>query len=179
MKNVMIDIETLGLKTTAPVVSIGACWFEAGGSEFPSWSSQIDLDDSIRHGVPEGGTFRWWLERGWEAQRKTLFGRALLRDALIELACKIDRDTLVWANSPQFDIVILERCYWESGIPVPWVYKNLRDMRTIRGLGVVDDSEIPTVGDKHTAEDDAVWQARYTALALYRIEVACYQMGLR
>lgn len=42
--------------------------------------------------------------------------------------------TKVWANSPTFDLTMLEAEYKSIGIPTPWSYKEEMDIRTIRSL---------------------------------------------
>lgn len=42
--------------------------------------------------------------------------------------------TKVWANSPTFDLTMLESEYRSIGMPVPWSYKEEMDIRTIRSM---------------------------------------------
>ena len=42
--------------------------------------------------------------------------------------------TKVWANSPTFDLTMLESEFLSIGMPVPWSYKEEMDIRTIRSM---------------------------------------------
>ena len=61
-KNLMIDLETLGTFMNAPVVTIGACFFDPMTGEIgDKFYRKIDMVDAMRFGSASGDTLRWWL----------------------------------------------------------------------------------------------------------------------
>ena len=67
----------------------------------------------------------------------------------------------IWMNSPQFDAVLLEVVFDLVGLPYPWHYRELRDLRTIRDLADVgkDHHALPEYPENaHDALIDAKYQ---------------------
>jgi hypothetical protein len=160
MKNIMIDIETLGRKPGCVVLSVGAVEFGANGfaSEF---EANIDIRSTMSYGLTiEADTLLWWMARGLkELPCTTSLSEASGRFCdwfnSVQPAC-------VWANSPSFDCEIWGHAIELVGHRRPWTYRQTRDMRTARELlpFSVDGDKID-FGEAHTALADAKWQAEY------------------
>lgn len=167
----MIDLETMGKNPDAPIISIGAIFFDPQtGDMGPEFSKTIDLDTA--GGVIDRDTIKWWLKQSREAQSALLTDEIPLDDALLQLREFIDENSgeffvQVWGNGANFDNVILRRSYERQGIPCPWRYCNDRDVRTIVELGKAIDFDartaIPFEGERHNALDDARYQAKYVS----------------
>ncbi|EJI0233491.1 3'-5' exoribonuclease [Escherichia coli] len=169
--HLMIDLETMGKNPDAPIISIGAIFFDPQtGDMGPEFSKAIDLDTA--GGVIDRDVIKWWLKQSREAQSAIMTDEIPLDDALLQLREFIDENSgeffvQVWGNGANFDNVILRRSYERQGIPCPWRYCNDRDVRTIVELGKAIDFDartaIPFEGERHNALDDARHQAKYVS----------------
>ncbi|HHR5136271.1 exonuclease [Escherichia coli] len=169
--HLMIDLETMGKNPDAPIISIGAIFFDPQtGDMGPEFSKTIDLDTA--GGVIDRDVIKWWLKQSREAQSAIMTDEIPLDDALLQLREFIDENSgeffvQVWGDGANFDNVILRRSYERQGIPCPWRYCNDRDVRTIVELGKAIDFDartaIPFEGERHNALDDARYQAKYVS----------------
>ncbi|EFO2585971.1 exonuclease [Escherichia coli] len=169
--HLMIDLETMGKNPDAPIISIGAIFFDPQtGDMGPEFSKTIDLETA--GGVIDRDTIKWWLKQSREAQSAIMTDEIPLDDALLQLREFIDENSgeffvQVWGNGANFDNTILRRSYERQGIPCPWRYCNDRDVRTIVELGKAIDFDartaIPFEGERHNALDDARYQAKYVS----------------
>ena len=169
--HLMIDLETMGKNPDAPIISIGAIFFDPQtGDVGPEFSKTIDLETA--GGVIDRDTIKWWLKQSREAQSAIMTDEIPLDDALLQLREFIDENSgeffvQVWGNGANFDNTILRRSYERQGITCPWRYYNDRDVRTIVELGKAIDFDartaIPFEGERHNALDDARYQAKYVS----------------
>lgn len=176
MKHLMIDLETLGTKVNAPIVAVGACFFDPEtGAIGKTFDAAIDVEDALNYGKIEGGTFKWWMQQGEDARMKVVRGRHLalkVMEAFVTFAGTHGDQVQPWGNGASFDISMLDYAIPRiTGKPVPWKFWNVRDCRTIKALadGVVNYSG-ERKGVHHTALDDAIHQAEW---------VSVYWQGLR
>ena len=69
MQDLMLDLETLGLNYDAPIISIGAVFFDLQtstlGAEF---YIVIDVASSAEKTVIDADTVKWWMRQSSEAQ---------------------------------------------------------------------------------------------------------------
>ncbi|HDD8532019.1 TPA: 3'-5' exoribonuclease [Escherichia coli] len=169
--HLMIDLETMGKNPDAPIISIGAIFFDPQtGDMGPEFSKTIDLETA--GGVIDRDTIKWWLKQSREAQSAIMTDEIPLDNALLQLWEFIDENSgeffvQVWGNGANFDNTILRRSYERQGITCPWRYYNDRDVRTIVELGKAIDFDartaIPFEGERHNALDDARYQAKYVS----------------
>ncbi|HBA7058421.1 TPA: exonuclease, partial [Escherichia coli] len=169
--HLMIDLKTMGTNPDAPIISIGAIFFDPQtgdmGAEF---IKTIDLETA--GGVIDRGAIKYWWKQSREAQSAIMTDEIPLDDALLQLREFIDENSgeffvQVWGYEASFDNVILRRSYERQGIPCPWSYYNDRGVRTIVELGKAIDFDartaIPFEGERHNALDDARYQAKYVS----------------
>ena len=150
-----IDLETLGTRYNAAILSIGV--------------QQFDIS-AIKAGKVTGSTLAWWAQQGEVAKRvfgsngKTPLSVALdeLRTWMLKKATK----PKVWGNGSSFDISILEHAYDHGavGLKEPWQYTNIRDMRTIMDY-LQAEMKPKREGTHHNALDDAKYQAQCISAA--------------
>ncbi|HAW3623403.1 TPA: exonuclease [Escherichia coli] len=169
--HLMIDLETMGKNPDAPINALAGKFFDpATGEMGPEFSKTIDLETA--GGVIDRDTIKWWLKQSREAQSAILTDEIPLDDALLQLREFIDENSgeffvQVWGNGANFDNVILRRSYERQGIPCPWRYTNVRDVRTMVALGLVMDFDARSVitfeGERHNALHDARYQAKYVS----------------
>ncbi|ENC8133307.1 3'-5' exoribonuclease, partial [Escherichia coli] len=117
--HLMIDLETMGKNPDAPIISIGAIFFDPKtGDMGPEFSKTIDLDTA--GGVIDRDTMKWWLKQSREAQSAIMTDEIPLDDALLQLREFIDENSgeffvHVWGNGANFDNTILRRSYERQG----------------------------------------------------------------
>lgn len=179
-RHLMIDLETMGKKSNAPIVSIGAVFFNpATGSTGGEFYASVSLESSmLLGGSPDAETIIWWLKQSPEARSAITMSDALtLVDALELLSdfisenSDVGSDVQVWGNGASFDNVILRSSYDRAEIECPWKYWNDRDVRTITemgsAVGIKPRYDIPFEGDMHNALSDARHQVKYVS-AIWR-----------
>ncbi|WEE18628.1 3'-5' exoribonuclease [Citrobacter koseri] len=180
MNHLMIDLETMGNKPNAPIVSIGAVIFDPSTGELgPDFYRVVSLKSSVDGGaVPDADTIMWWMQQS-EGARAAICDKESavnLVTALSDLNCFIRDNTdpdrvQVWGNGATFDNVILRTSYEREYIPCLWKFWNDRDVRTIvelgRAIGFNPRRDIPFEGDMHNALADARHQAKYVS-AIWR-----------
>lgn len=175
MKHLMIDLETMGSKTNAPIISIGAVFFEPSTGEIgPEYYTVVDLESAMDQGAtPDGDTIIWWLKQSPEARAAICTDDRLpIEEAVSELSHFIHRHAdprylKVWGNGATFDNIILRGAYERAGHPCPWKFWNDSDVRTIvllgRAVGYDPKRDMPFEGDVHNALADARHQAKYVS----------------
>lgn len=165
--HLMFDTETMGTGPDAPIISIGAVFFnEHTGQLGPTFYRTVHLATTVRLGFKmDPGTVLWWLGQPDETRNAIRFNAVTAEDAFVDLVDWIaehgpKKDELrVFAASPAFDCIKIERHLKALSLPVPWFYWAERDYRTIRERNkVVPEDE--RIGH-HNALDDAIHQAKH------------------
>lgn len=162
----MIDIETLSTHPNAFILTIGAVKFSRTGKLKPlnkmvTFYRRILPNSCKRLKLHiDSDTQEWWSKQSQEARYEAFDhpDRVKLSDALNELCEWIGTDEIIWANSPNFDLTILENAMSKCNIIVPWRFWNTRDVRTAVDLGSVNKDLIITPGADHTALADCYKQ---------------------
>ncbi|EOR6896851.1 RecE family exodeoxyribonuclease, partial [Escherichia coli] len=81
--HLMIDLETMGKNPDAPIISIGAIFFDPQtGDMGPEFSKTIVLETA--GGVIDRDTIKWWLKQSREAQSAIMTDEIPLDDALLQ-----------------------------------------------------------------------------------------------
>lgn len=173
MKHLMVDIETLGNKPGAVILSISAVQFdiETGyiGKEF---HTEIDMESCVAFGLKmDTSTIMWWMSQDDEARKKVMepeTPRQQLDIALQEFIrwCAFTfagMDFEVWGNSNRFDLGLLAHAYDVCNMRIPWNHRLERDVRTLVSFApeVKDNEEF--TGVKHYGIDDCKHQIKYCA----------------
>ena len=179
----MVDLETMGKKHNAPIVAIGAVFFDpATGSIGESFYKVVCLESSVNWGaVIDPSTVIWWLKQSSEARSAIVNDDAIpLQDALLQFREFVSdnvaggsKKAQVWGNGASFDNSILRSSYDCIAEDYPWEYWNDRDVRTMVELGQAisfdPKTTIPFEGSRHNALADAIHQARYVSAIWQRI----------
>lgn len=182
MNHLMIDIETMGNKPAAPIVAIGAVFFDPQSGELGAeFYVAINLASAMAQGAtPDGDTILWWLRQSAEARAAICTDDAYsITAALCELSAFIDRHVdsakylKVWGNGANFDNVILRSAYERAGIICPWQFWNDSDVRTMvllgKELGFDPKRDMPFDGVAHNALADARHQVKYVSAIWQRL----------
>lgn len=174
--HIMLDIETLSTRMDAAVLSIGACRFTADGIEDYTFYRAVTLDSNFGRHIA-GGTLAWWVRQGDAARIAAFADPAAVH--LSEALCDFvhwfrgaatsrtgDAEPVyLWGNGTNFDVSILESAYATNLTPPPWDFRNVRCLRTIRGLEGADAIERPVNPCPHNALQDAIAQAKWLQAA--------------
>jgi hypothetical protein len=160
MRDLMIDIETLGNRPGSIILSIGAVTFDAEtGAMGDDFYASIDSETAAAAGLTSDvSTMIWWLKQSKEASDAAFSGTQPIGAALADFAAFVlQREPgRVWAKPPSFDLVMIEAALRACDIQIPWHFATHRDCRTIFDLTATK----PTVaGTAHNALDDAKAQA--------------------
>ncbi|WP_168386189.1 3'-5' exonuclease [Erwinia amylovora] len=187
MNNLMLDLETMGTKPDAPIVSIGAVFFDPQSSELgEEFYVAVNLTSAIEQGAtPDGDTIMWWLKQSAEARAAICTDDTKhIAEALSELSLFISSNSdnpsylKVWGNGTNFDNVILRSSYERAGQTCPWKFWNDSDVRTIvtlgRKIGFDPKRDMPFDGERHNALADAIHQAKYVS-AIWQRLLACHK----
>lgn len=163
MKDVMVDIETLGTKPGCVTLSIGAVLFDPCSFDLgQQFYLNINVEDSHNAGFfSDPQTVKWWEKQSQEAKDHLVPNQYPVKQAMKIFAdwFKQSGGEKPWSHGAPFDITILEHALSYLEIPIPWKYYNVRDTRTVFDLYQFDVRNEPRNGTHHNALDDARFQA--------------------
>lgn len=160
MKEVMIDLETLSIQNNAVIATIGAIKFNRYENnkkidKMEKIYIKVDHNSCIDLGMHiDKNTIDWWNNQD-EKAKEEIFSkedRIPIKNALGKLSIFLRGCEYFWANSPNFDCIILENAYKLCNLTIPWKYYMLRDCRTIYDLGKTSLSSICTTS--HNSLED-------------------------
>lgn len=167
MKNVMIDLETMGNKSNAPIIAIGAVFFDMRTGEMgKEFYSEISLESSVGAGcVMDASTVLWWLKQSDAARAKFANNEKAphLLTVLLDFAEYMGKYAQPWGNGAGFDMGILGNSYDILGMDRPWAFYAERDVRTIVELDRNKRKYMQFTGVPHYALDDAKHQVKYVS----------------
>jgi len=175
--HLMVDLETMGKKPGAPIVSIGAVFFDpSSGKTGAEFYQVINLESSMSFGArPDASTILWWLKQSPEARSAIvvddtvglLEALELFLDFIAENAANGSKNVLCWGNGSSFDCSLLEAAFELADTPFPIPHWNYRDVRTVvelgKAVGLNSRYDIPFEGDQHNALADARHQVKYVS----------------
>lgn len=193
-KHVVIDIETMGIETGAPIIQIAAASVLYNEKEnCPIVQSEfcrfISLESNANKGLTkfDGDTLEWWLnqaERSKEAMnvlKEVAHGDRLYDviseyldwDYLFGTSSDDNIDTYYWSRGTDFDFRHLGNAFKLFGFQTPWKFWQLRDLRTIDDPAFVGDYTRPK--DLHDARLDVDNAVHLLCWAIWRQCPAHYQ----
>lgn len=165
--NLMIDLETLGTDPTCPIISIGAVFFDETGIKDEFYvvlnsGQQIDAGRKVT-----ADTIKWWMGQA-DAAKKVFRDNAVDTvvgvEAFVAFCNKYPAKTVKpWGNGSNFDISIIEDLLKDCEIAAPWIFWNIRDLRTFKEDYEVlfGKTKVEKKGTNHNALDDARSQAEF------------------
>lgn len=157
--HVMLDLETMGRTTTAPIVAIGAVTFTSVGVH-DSFYTAIQLQSAAEGAVIDPETVLWWLEQSDDVRAEVRRATEPQYRALERFANWLPQEFAgIWGNGAGFDNALLAAAYTRMKLPVPWRFWQDRCYRTVKSLfpGV----PYTRTGTHHHALDDARTQAEH------------------
>lgn len=167
---VMLDLETIGLRPDAGILSIGAVRFDPRN---PTYSGEgfyctLDVEAQKKSGASyDYSTLAWWESQAPQIREQAFIGsQNSVHDDLVRFRnFVLERpESLLWSKGPAMDSVILQSLFRRTGIDWPFSYRADRDVRTVEDLAQgridYDCPELKALeGLEHNALADARWQA--------------------
>jgi len=181
--HLMVDLETMGKKPGAPIVSIGAVFFApSSGKTGAEFYQVINLESSMSFGArPDASTILWWLKQSPEARSAIVLDDTVglvealeqFLDFIAENAANGSKNVQLWGNGSSFDCSLLEAAFELADTPFPIPHWNYRDVRTVvelgKAIGLNSRYDIPFEGDQHNALADARHQVKYVSAIWQRL----------
>lgn len=184
VKHVMVDLETLGTRQYAPVLSIGAVVFDPHSDHIaPVNYYRVISQPSMN---VETATLVWWLKQGdkllklLEPNDSSITRRSVGTSFIFWLKTHHQAEEYrFWCHGLDFDLRLFKELF-ESNFSETdtWAalfkYNDGRDTRTIFEAANFDYKAFPRYGEFHNALDDAITQAKAVqhCFRLLRTEVA-------
>lgn len=172
----MVDSETLStgpdsvvlsfaaVKFVHSIVSEDGSFYEIGNDNIIStFYAVLDIESQLGIREISESTLLWWMDQGEEARQKAFTRERLdITDRLVQFNDWVTGHEIncFWANSPSFDMIILDSLAKDFQCKTPWGYRNVRDQRTL-----VDAARLPPdwtppnfKGVAHDPLSDCLWQ---------------------
>lgn len=176
--NIMMDIETTGIRPGCRVLSIGLAVFYVINGEctignittiYPSLTDQVGIDDP--------GTLQWWSTQSPEA--RNVFADNHINGVTVGKASEAFKEFIqnavdwhkslndgaekvnvhIWGNGATFDNSIVQHMFEAKGYPAPWNTFGDRCYRT--AFDMLGRPSLARDGlVHHNALDDAIYQAQ-------------------
>lgn len=160
-KHIMVDIETMGTRPMAPVLSIGAVVFSEKGGLLGDFYEECSMSSAFVGARPSVSTIQWWMKQA-DGPRLKLANAKGTHSEMLNGFSKwvLDVDGLcgVWGNGAAFDNVLLKEAFMREKIECPWPFWADRCYRTVKSMF---NEPFDRVGDHHNALDDAKTQATH------------------
>jgi hypothetical protein len=142
----MFDIETLSTRPDALILSLGVVVIDSALETNytvvapPLWWYKTINRESQKHRHIDVGTVEFWLDIA-DTYPRAQSNSMMLTDVLYSLNSWLTivaaylkvplTECEFWAKGTDFDFVILKDAYSSLGIPIPWQYNSIRDLRTV------------------------------------------------
>lgn len=171
--HVMLDLETLGVRSSAVIAAIGAVEFDPQSDRLgEQFYVTVNIQSCIDYGLTmDVSTILWWMDQSEDARKSTFVQECTLPNALdtfhryllgaAAAADLVGTHVKIWGNGSDFDNVILANAYLSIKERAPWRFSNNRCFRTLKNLGPNPKNVPMRTGVHHNALDDALFQARY------------------
>lgn len=163
MYDVMLDLETLGINSNAPILAIGAVYFNPESRRLGrTFYQAIELTSSLDSGAKiDASTVIWWMQQSEEARKVFIDNTITLTQALTNFSDFLNNtpNVKIWGNGSDFDNIILANSFDRVKFPLPWKFWNNRCYRTVKNLA--PHIPIHRTGIHHNALDDAISQASH------------------
>ena len=120
--DVMLDLETIGNKSNAALLSIGAVEFNIKtGKTGREFYKVIDLQSCLDVGLRvDASTFYWWLQQNQQARDAICVDKKHSLQTVLHMFSVWMNDCIenieIWGNGVRFDIGLLEDAYVACGI---------------------------------------------------------------
>jgi hypothetical protein len=184
--DIMLDLETLGLKDNIVITQIAAVAFTIeNGQNLSEFNvSGISTRSCIDYGFKiDGSTIEWWLKQDHKLFNDIVIKSLLsdgpdIKSTLISFTKWINDIKIkykvkyvnIYGNGILADNKWISQAFDLVNLPIPWNYTDNRDVRTYVDIykhlfevcpTYKDPTKIDFIGTKHNALDDCKHQIRY------------------
>jgi exodeoxyribonuclease VIII len=162
-KHFMIDLETMGIRPTSAIVSIGIVLFDQEYIRDKFYTNVSLASCKVLGLTTDLSTENWWAQESVEARAAWQSDDAPpLLEALTLMTQWMDshaghKEVAPWGNGADFDLVLLKNAFDAIDADPPWEFYNHHCFRTMKNMFEVAKS--PRTGTHHNALDDAETQA--------------------
>lgn len=172
MQDIMVDLETMGVKSNAAIIAIGAVAFDLETGELgEEFYEVVKLESAVAcGGIMQPSTVLWWMQQSDAARAEFKREGVDLPRALVSFSQYVRRTDItmqgirIWGNGANFDNVLLRDSFERCSIPAPWMFWNDRCFRTMKAM--LPQVVVEREGTAHNALADAVYQAKYLIKAV-------------
>jgi hypothetical protein len=159
-QHLMVDLETLDVKPTATVLTLGAVRFDPySNAPMKELYLRVDIDSQDKLGCTvDDNTLKWWNQQDVSIMEEAFnpVDRIPIHEVINQFHALAWNCDAFWSHGATFDLMILQNLYDKLGRTYPWQYWQMRDTRTLFDIGF--DAEMPQAA-KHNALEDAKRQA--------------------
>ena len=164
MKDIMLDIETMGCSENAVMIQLAAVRFnrytgETGGE----FCMSITPESCKNYGfVEDQSTVDWWAKQNQDVLKGILDEAVHVKEVVQQFNGFLQphKETIVWSHAT-FDFVIVQN-YLKKLSTQYMNYKKARDIRTLVDLSGIDLKKYDwDKGKTHNALDDCKFQIEY------------------
>jgi len=172
MKNLMLDIETLGTEPESVILSISAVRFQDNGKTGEEFHADIDIESCVEAGLKiDAATVIWWM--GQDDEARAQFTDDRIRYPLVNALNNFTnifldlRELKIFAKDPDFDCNLLEDAYSKLNLIPPFhPRRNKMAIRTLSSLRPEYEKNEEFTGVKHNGIDDCKHQIKYVTKIL-------------
>lgn len=169
MKDLMLDLETMGSGIGSVITQIGACYFDRYSGEVgQKFNINVDMEDAVREGFRiEPGAVKFWLG---QPGRSFLVRPEPIRYCLGLFHEYAEKADCIWSHAT-FDFSMIQDAYQKLGMK-PLKYRKTKDIRTLMelaGTHKMDDTLHPE--SAHDALSDAIYQVGYCVKAFNILKI--------
>lgn len=167
MKDIMLDIETLGTGNNAVIIQIGVCEFDRLTGEIGGRACyNLNLKDSLNKGFEiDADTLKWWLQQDQNVFNDILNDDQCTPKVILNELSKIFKDKCVWCHAT-FDVPLLNNYFKKYDVWGNIDYRKVRDIRTLVDITNFDLDSLDWTNKTHNALDDCIFQVDYVTKAL-------------
>lgn len=173
--DILVDLETLGISDTAPVIQVSAGAFHIGQHDvIATFNQKVDLKTFDKFPM-EAGTLDFWTSKPEQvAQLRTYFSDTGLTEQAMwtKFADFLDKysdfEVRLWGNGISFDVIKVNYNLKRFGLANPVEFWDERDVRTITQLAADKSNTTPQNWQKsvpndnaHDALSDVIWEIEY------------------
>lgn len=165
--HISMDIETLDLRPSGVILSIGLAAFTVPGGIVGSFYTRLNREEQEAKGrTVDRATQVWWESQSDDAKEALRGTDEPVDRSLMMVESFFSRFTGgaheiagVWGFGSDFDNAFVQDIFRQWGRSVPWPHKKNRCGRTL--VGMTAPEKPLNIGTHHNALDDAMWQAEY------------------
>lgn len=171
MKDMMIDIETMGTGNNAVMIQLAGVFFNRDtGETGDEFCMGIDVNSCLEWGfTTDQATIDWWAKQDQNILRhiqETANRVDYVIPRFYDFYKNTTGDIKIWSHAT-FDFVIVQNYLAKIGKKM--VHKNARDIRTLVDLSGIDLERYDWKDKTHDALDDCKFQIKYCVDAMNRL----------